>query len=1463
MSGDEQPRRSGKQRDSRKAALEKLMEAKKQGTKNRYNPDEYESDYELMDEDEYKEWKKAEKYDSFIVDGVYADSENSEESSSEDEEKICAGRKSDKSKILGQKRRLGPNPLAKAFQKAKPKKIDYNLDNDPVYNQLLEEIDDLYEKNEDNHDAISGDSFNKQRANSSVYGTFAPNREFSSAENNQVSKTFLQHSKRTSSCSFSPTSPQKPPSAKSYRFSESNNSNTQCTHKDEDKGTQLSRELHLSDVGFGGVTIDMLGSDFEDSLPGIQKNAQSSATAQMEEAAAGCTEFRAIDFDDDSGKMSNQPMAPPAVSVGLTATPKPIATLLPLATKEKIESPLILPEMGDLLENEGAASESVLLEDVATMTDDRSTVELHYFDAVEEPIKNPGCVFLFGKVFNKKSETWTNCCVTVANILRRIWLLPREIEGQPCNFQQVYEEVSALMERMRVPEFKVKKVTKKFWLCSGDLPNEADYLELRYPFSFPPLDPSLSGTTYSAIVGESSSALELLLLERGLKGPRPIQISDPDVTRSRKTWCALELTAMPSDLVPSAPSATPPLSVLVLNFVTMLSAKTRQNELVLVCMMTNDCVEIDKEDPTSQAWQHFCILTRGSDSILPPDFKSHLLKQSLTTVIVVPNERALLNLVLAKLQKLNPDVILGHDLIDFGLFHLIQRINHYKVPNWSRLSRVRRSLIPKLVHTKAALRDLVAGRLLCDIKTMAMEFIRAKGYSLQDLASHVLDEHWEPIEPEGVKPCFRDSEQLLHLIKKCLAEGFVSWRICQKLRFLQLSMEITRVVGGIMSKTMMGGRAERTDYLLLHAFNSLGYVYPEKQSKKWKTKTELDDLEDGLFERKKASYTGGLVLEPRKGFYDKYILLLDFNSLYPSIIQEYNICFTTVDTKPKAGGDWIPSLPDSSIPTGVLPCEIKRLVQSRRQVKQLMNSSCSPELWQQYNIRQQALKITANSVYGCLGFGASRFYAKPLAALVTSKGREILIETKDVVEKLGLEVVYGDTDSLMIKTNSSNLDEVLALGKKVKTEVNKRYRLLELDIDGVYKKLLLLKKKKYAALAVEQGPDGQWTVKKELKGLDIVRRDWSEVAVMAGKRVVDQILSDLQVDDMLDNIMSYLSELATAIRNSSLPLEAYVIHKQLTKNPADYLDKTGQPHAAVALRMNSLGHHFQHGDVIDYVICLDGTSNPATKRAYHLKEVQAQSLSIDVKYYLSQQVYPVVARLCEPIEGADVVRLAECLGLDPSFCHRHISAGIEDKAQDVFASSRLIDVSSCTPFRYTCPEVECGRLVEINGVFQGQGSKLQLSLASCPGENCNFSPLSRAKYLKDILRLEIRKFINKYYEGWLVCDDISCGYRTRRMSNWLNSAGQPYCLKCRLGYLSREYSERALYNQLYYYQRLFDFHDASMRLPIEGRRVALAMPRHYQNAYNELKSVADHFLRMNAYGVVNLHEMFQCMLVNE
>lgn len=144
------------------------------------------------------------------------------------------------------------------------------------------------------------------------------------------------------------------------------------------------------------------------------------------------------------------------------------------------------------------------------------------------------------------------------------------------------------------------------------------------------------------------------------------------------------------------------------------------------------------------------------------------------------------------------------------------------------------------------------------------------------------------------------------------------------------------------------------------------------------------------------------MLEPKRGFYDTFILLLDFNSLYPSIMQEYNICFTTVDHAHCLDGDDEAysrlALPPPSEPLGVLPSEIRVLVERRRKVKQLMKASQgNQELYLEYDIRQKALKLTANSMYGCLGFPNSRFYAKPLAAIVTGKGREVRCDLEGCV----------------------------------------------------------------------------------------------------------------------------------------------------------------------------------------------------------------------------------------------------------------------------------------------------------------------------------------------------------------------------------------------------------------------------------------------------------------------------------
>ncbi|VDP01660.1 unnamed protein product [Soboliphyme baturini] len=849
------------------------------------------------------------------------------------------------------------------------------------------------------------------------------------------------------------------------------------------------------------------------------------------------------------------------------------------------------------------------------------TLKFYYLDLYEDCYKHPGVVHLFGKVNNSQTDSWFSCCVTIKNIERRIWILPREQDqatGSLVTFQQVYDEICQLMDRQRIREFRVKKVEKRFWRREKDKPLEGEYLELRYPFSNSALPPETVGRTFSKIYGYSSTAQELFLLENSIKGPRFLEIINPGdvnvlIGRDNSNWH----------------------HVMGQNGCRTVNDNNRQLFWPLFHVRPR---AIWKENPDiplngsvrSKKWpQVHRQLTSLPETAAGGGLNCD---EASTTVEIVPNERSLLNCFLMKIRKFDPDIVIAHDLISYEIPNLLHRMRSTKVLNWFCFGRLKNTgQIPASSHFKAVIHEVTAGRLYCDTKIMAKEFMHAKGYTLQQIAGQLLYEsEWNT---ENVQDCYKTSDALLDLTKMVVFEASLVWRICKKLACLSLTAEIARIVGGVWSNTLLGGRSERSEFLLLHAFNEQNFIYPDKCPSRKNKQNDDANAEEVYSMKKKAAYSGGLVLEPKRGLYDRIILLLDFNSLYPSIIQEFNICFTTVplqngvDTSTENENE-IPDISSVSKDLGILPVEIHKLVQSRKQVKSLMNGKNVPaDVMQQYNIRQQALKITANSIYGCLGFTASRFYAKSLAALITSKGREILIDTRTLVEKLGYDVIYGDTDSIMINSNQYHFEVALDLGRKIKQEVNKRYKLLELDIDGIYKKLLLLKKKKYAGLAASRLPDGTWVERKEVKGLDIVRRDCY---------VLDLIMSEQPLDDIVNKIHAYLTQLAVDIKENRLPLEKYEIYKQLTRRPQDYADSKSQPHVVVALRMNSRGHHFQAGDIVKYIICEDSTNNPATQRAYYRSEFDDNpKLKIDVIYYLSQQIHPVVSRLCDPIDETD------------------------------------------------------------------------------------------------------------------------------------------------------------------------------------------------------------------------------------
>lgn len=746
------------------------------------------------------------------------------------------------------------------------------------------------------------------------------------------------------------------------------------------------------------------------------------------------------------------------------------------------------------------------------------------------------------------------------------------------------------------------------------------------------------------------------------------------------------------------------------------------------------------------------------------------------------SEKALLNYFINQLSKIDPDLIVGHDLQGYQINLLADRLLKHDNKHFSKFGRLKRS------EKKRLERILFTGRLVCDIKVSAKELIKSRSYDLDTLCQVVLklgENQRIDMDTEDILKMFETPDDLLKLISFTMQDTLYILKIMYNLNIMPLALQITNIAGNILARTLMGGRSERNEFLLLHAFSEKGYIVPDKEFKKTVIKRS----------NKKPSYSGGLVLEPKVGFYDKLILTMDFNSLYPSIIQEYNICFTTL---PVTDNEDNLNLPDRNLSPGILSTEIRKLVESRRQVKGLMsNPDISSDLRMQYNIRQMALKLTANSMYGCLGFSNSRFYAKNLAALVTCKGREILTHTRDLVEKMNYEVVYGDTDSIMINTNLLDYDQVFKIGAKIKQEVNKLYRQVELDIDGVFKYLLLLKKKKYAAVSLSKSKGGELVMTKEYKGLDIVRRDWSELASEAGKYILEHILSDLSPDERINNIQNYLAKIKDDLEKNRVPIPLLVITKQLTKDPKAYTDTNSLPHVQVALRYNQNNNgHLRAGDTISYLVCEDGTDRPHTQRGYHTEELKnSNELKIDIKYYLANQLLPVVSRICEPIDGIDSYQIAEFLGLDTQSIKRPKQASSDSLRENI--SRPEIKFRNVNKFSFMC--YSCRQINNIDTHPLGNVPFLE----KCVNSECNVRPVEYLPFIQNQLTLLIEKYIMKYYENEMTCEDPACINDTNRMP--LRFVRKyPVCTLCQKGMMYRVYTEEQLHTQLLYFQHLFD-----------------------------------------------------------
>ncbi|KAF1796423.1 DNA polymerase family B-domain-containing protein [Mucor lusitanicus] len=968
-------------------------------------------------------------------------------------------------------------------------------------------------------------------------------------------------------------------------------------------------------------------------------------------------------------------------------------------------------------------------------------VPIWWYDAHDSNQK--GVVYLFGKVGN-----------------------PTRIR---VDLNDVQHELETLLEHKKVSTYKMTTCEKQYAFSGTDIPRRATYIKLQYDYKDYEFPTTQSGKTFSHIFGANTNPLEHFLIQHDIMGPCWLNLEQCTKLGNDLSWCALNIgldNPQCCSVVREERDA-PPLNVMSLSLQTKMSRLGAQsNQVVAASFFLCKDVNIDTLDYTTGL--NGCrstIICLPPNMSYPADAYQHIEQAPQHSISLENTEFALLSRLLAAIHVYDPDIISGHNFFGGDLDILLTRMKQLRVPHWHKLGRLKSKMLPKTsgssegaISSTFYQRLHMRGRIVCDTFEASQDLIKSKSFHLSELAKTQLDIVRNDIKPHQLDSYYKTGPQLVALAKHCSLDAYLAFALMTKLQILPLTKQLTRLSGNLWSRSIHGARSERNEYLLLHTFYKKGYICPDRPLLAKKHSFEFVDeaLEMELPASKRRlgangkempSFEGGLVLDPKTGIYDTYVLLLDFNSLYPSIMQEFNVCFTTMDVNAEVIDT--EAQPMASQQIGILPALVKMFVDRRKRVKQLMNDpGVSATAKAQYQIEQMGLKLTANSMYGCLGSSYSRFFARPLAAFITAKGRDILRETVDIAQHTNsVDVIYGDTDSIMINTHQKVFSRANNIGQQLKQQVNIKYNMLEIDIDGVFRRTLLLKKKKYAAQMVTKEADGSYKESLEVKGLDIVRRDGCDLSRATSEHVLQLVLSNQSQETIVNNIHEYIKMVANRVHASEVPVDEYIIRKQLTKSPEEYRTTKGNPHVLVAKDMRRSGIAVKSGDTIPYIYCTTTNMDGEVVREPRMPDdVTSGKAVIDKDWYLLKQVLPSVDRICIPLEGTDRTKLTALIEEEEEEEEEDGNL-FKDQEEESSSNMMLADIFKIKgqhrskPLLFNCSA--CDRPVP--------SSKWTCTCGASLSEASLYCQTSVA----------VRRFIQTYYASPLICTEPACGFETR------------------------------------------------------------------------------------------------------
>src|SRR2546422_3465263 len=525
------------------------------------------------------------------------------------------------------------------------------------------------------------------------------------------------------------------------------------------------------------------------------------------------------------------------------------------------------------------------------------------------------------------------------------------------------------------------------------------------------------------------------------------------------------------------------------------------------------------------------------------------------TRILTGNEKEIIERFVKLIDELDPDVISGYNIDGYDLPVLIERAAKHGM---QRLSLARDH--STFFHLGERFWRL-DGRILTDVWWAVRAEMRPKQETLDYVAKHLLgegkhelqrrriDEEWEADRDKVIRYCIQDAE--------------LSLRILERVRRIEKTLDLAAVSKLPLEDVLHGRTSNLIDSILIRAADRAKVAVP------------MMKMRGGRVEQ----IEGGYVHSLQPGLYES-VISLDFRAMYPSLIIENNICFTTVSPQGTIESPTGAKFLSADVKKGLLPVILASLMKDRQEVRTKMREATDPEMREFFDGLQAAIKVLMNAFYGVLASSFYRFNDPKVGASITAFARERIKGIIGELETDGVKVVYADTDSVFFQSPSPGLDASLEFARKT-AERFSRGRI-SMEVDKVYRSLFSHGRKKRYAGKVAWPTDGEIVV----RGYEIRRTDAFDLQSEAQLLVFDKIL-DNDPDGAIELARRFVAEVRDGhppLTNPEKdPIEMLVISRTV-KEENQYVNPDSMSNVIAARKLEQMGEEFMPGMKVSWIV---------------------------------------------------------------------------------------------------------------------------------------------------------------------------------------------------------------------------------------------------------------------------------------